>query len=95
MRIQIRTLTTIAVALILAVGTSCTRSLDQVNGAPAAAPSPNVPWKAPAGAIKAEAPATTSPTAAVPSDLAARIQKLTLMDVVDLALRNNPATRAS
>jgi len=95
MRIQIRTVTTIAVALILAVGTSCTRSLDQVNGAPAAATSPNVPWKAPAGAIKAEAPATTSPTAAVPSDLAARIQKLTLMDVVDLALRNNPATRAS
>jgi outer membrane protein TolC len=32
---------------------------------------------------------------AVPPDLAQRIQALTLTDVVDLALRNNPATRAS
>ncbi|HEY5021322.1 MAG TPA: TolC family protein, partial [Gemmatimonadaceae bacterium] len=32
---------------------------------------------------------------AVPPDLAQRIQALTLADVVDLSLRNNPATRAS
>ncbi|MFN2635931.1 MAG: TolC family protein [Gemmatimonadaceae bacterium] len=32
---------------------------------------------------------------AVPPDLADRIQRLTLVDVVDIALRNNPATRAS
>jgi TolC family type I secretion outer membrane protein len=66
-----------------------------VNGVPAAPPAPNVPWKAPAGAIKPE-PLTTAATAlAVPTDLEQRIQQLTLADVVDLALRNNPATRAS
>jgi hypothetical protein len=32
---------------------------------------------------------------AVPADLRERIQQLTLTDVVDLALRNNPATRFS
>lgn len=32
---------------------------------------------------------------AVPADLQERIRKLSLVDVVDLALRNNPATRAS
>jgi len=32
---------------------------------------------------------------AVPPDLQQRIRQLTLVDVVDLALRNNPATRAS
>lgn len=94
MRIQIRK-PTITVALALAFMTGCARSLDHVNGVPATAPAPNVAWKAPAGAVKAEAPATASPTAVVPSDLADRIQKLTLMDVVDLALRNNPQTRAS
>lgn len=66
-----------------------------VGGVPAAPPAPNVPWKAPPGAIKPE-PQTTAATAlAAPPDLAQRIQKLTLADVVDLALRNNPATRAS
>jgi len=67
----------------------------RVNGVPAAPPAPNVPWKAPAGAIKPE-PLTTAATAlAVPPDLVQRIQQLALADVVDLALRNNPATRAS
>jgi outer membrane protein TolC len=32
---------------------------------------------------------------AVPPDLQQRIRQLTLVDVVDLALLNNPATRAS
>ncbi len=41
-------------------------------------------------------PQITAATAlAVPPDLAQRIQQLALADVVDLALRNNPATRAS
>ncbi len=66
-----------------------------VNGAPGAPPAPNVPWKAPAGAIKPEPLITAATALAVPPDLVQRIQQLALGDVVDLALRNNPATRAS
>ena len=66
-----------------------------VNGAPGAPPSPNVPWKIPAGAIKPEPLITAATALAVPPDLEQRIQQLALADVVDLALRNNPATRAS
>jgi outer membrane protein len=66
-----------------------------VNGVPAAPPAPNVPWKGPAGAIKPEPLVTAATALAVPPDLEQRIQQLALADVVDLALRNNPATRAS
>jgi TolC family type I secretion outer membrane protein len=38
---------------------------------------------------------TPAAVAAVPADIQQRISRLTLSDVVDLALRNNPATRAS
>jgi TolC family type I secretion outer membrane protein len=38
---------------------------------------------------------TPAIAAVVPADLQQRIRQLTLVDVVDLALRNNPATRAS
>ena len=37
--------------------------------------------------------ADTSARAAIPPDLADRIQRLTLAEIVDLGLRNNPATR--
>ena len=67
----------------------------RVNGVPAAPPSPNVPWTIPAGAIKPEPLVTAATALAVPPDLEQRIQQLSLADVVDLALRNNPATRAS
>ncbi|MGH9695247.1 MAG: TolC family protein, partial [Bryobacteraceae bacterium] len=67
----------------------------RVNGVPAAPPSPNVPWTVPAGAIKPEPLVTAATALAVPPDLEQHIQQLSLADVVDLALRNNPATRAS
>jgi len=67
----------------------------RVDGAAGAAPSPSVPWKPPARAMKPEALVTPAPAAIVPSDVQERISQLTLSDVVDLALRNNPATRAS
>ncbi len=60
------------------------------GGAPAVSSAPHVPWKPPAPSA---APETRAPAAeAVPPDLAQRIQRLTVADVVDLALRNNPAT---
>jgi len=58
------------------------------GGAPAAAPAPHAKWTPPQGAA-APAPA---PAPGVPPDIAARIQRLTMGDVVDLALRGNPAT---
>ncbi|MEO8909395.1 MAG: TolC family protein [Gemmatimonadaceae bacterium] len=67
----------------------------RVSGVPAVPPAPNVPWKVPAGAIKAEPLITAQTALAVPPDLVQRIRELSLTDVVDLALRNNPATRAS
>ena len=67
----------------------------RVNGTAGASPSPSVPWKAPAGAIKPEQLVIPAVTGAVPADLQERIRQLSLVDVVDLALRNNPATRAS
>ena len=67
----------------------------RVNGAAGASPSPSVPWTPPAGAIKPESLVTPAIAIAVPPDLQQRIRQLTLVDVVDLALRNNPATRAS
>ncbi|MEP6906009.1 MAG: TolC family protein, partial [Gemmatimonadales bacterium] len=72
----------------------CARNLSSVNGVAAAPPSPNVQWTAPQGAIKPE-PVVVASVAALPGDIVPRIQHLTLMDVVDLALRNNPSTRAS
>jgi TolC family type I secretion outer membrane protein len=74
---------------------ACEMGPPSVNGVPAAPPAPNVPWKPPAGAIKPEPLITAATALAVPPDLAQRIQQLALADVVDLALRNNPATRAS
>jgi TolC family type I secretion outer membrane protein len=67
----------------------------RVNGAAGASPSPSVPWNAPVGAIKPEPVVIPAVAAAVPADLQERIRQLSLVDVVDLALRNNPATRAS
>ena len=73
----------------------CSCGTPRVNGVAAAPPAPNVPWKPPAGAIKPEPLISPATALAVPPDLKQRIQALTLGDVVDLALRNNPATRAS
>ena len=59
-------------------------------GSPAASSAPHVPWTPPAPSA---APAAAPPvTEQVPADLAERLRRLTVADVVDLALRNNPAT---
>jgi outer membrane protein TolC len=58
-----------------------------------ASPSPDQPWTPPADAIPRVAPADTSARAAIPPDLADRIRRLTLTEIVDLGLRNNPTTR--
>ncbi len=83
----------VAAALAAALA-ACTPALPGVSGAPATAPAPEKPWTPPAAARHAPAAAPERPAAAeVPPDIAQRIQRLTITDVVDLALRNNPATR--
>ncbi len=67
----------------------------RVNGAAGSSPAPNVPWTAPAEAIKPEPLISPAMINAVPPDLQQRLQALTVADVVYLALRNNPATHAS
>jgi outer membrane protein TolC len=65
-----------------------TPSIDGVAGV---SPSPGTGWVPPAD-YRAREAAVLSP---VPPDLGPRIHQLTLAEVVDLGLRNNPATRLS
>jgi outer membrane protein len=67
----------------------------RVSGVPATSSSPSVPWTPPAGATKPEPLVPPATASVVPPEFAQRISRLTLTDVVDLALLNNPATRAS
>ena len=79
----------LASALLLA-GCAGTPSVSGVRGA---SPRPEVPWTPPADALPSIAPADTSARAAIPPDLADRIRRLTLGEIVDLGLRSNPTTR--
>ena len=79
--------------LVVAVAGGCRPP--RVDGAAGASPAPNTPWQRPASALKPERAITPAHAAAIPPDLADRVQRLTVTDVVDIALTNNPATRAS
>jgi outer membrane protein TolC len=54
-------------------------------------PAPEVPWTPPPAARAAAR--DTTPPPPLPGDLGERIRRLTLADIVDLGLRNNPTTR--
>lgn len=84
-----------AISPLLFLGIAACGNPPRVSGVAGAPPSPNVPWKVPPGAIKSEPLVIPAAAAVVPADLQERIRQLSLVDVVDLALRNNPATRAS
>ena len=79
----------VASALLLA-GCAGTPSVSGVRGA---SPRPEVPWTPPASALPRVAPTDTSARAAVPPEVADRIRRLTLAEIVDLGLRTNPTTR--
>ena len=74
------------VAVLSLVG--CAPNRPSIGGRPAAPPTPDSYWTAPAGEL-AKVPPMARP-AAMPN-----LAALTLADVVDLSLRNNPATRIS
>jgi outer membrane protein len=76
--------------LVLACGACVgTPSVAGVAGIPAA---PDSAWTPPPHATQATPPVDTL---RLPSDLAQRVRQLTLAEVVDLGLRNNPQTRLS
>jgi outer membrane protein len=77
-----------AVSLALGCLACGTPSVGGVAGVP---PSPNAVWMPPAK----EPPREVGVRTPVPPDLAQRIRQLTLAEVVDIGLRNNPATRLS
>lgn len=77
-------------ALLALVG--CVHNPPHVEGVPAVSPSPQTFWNPPASSVPA--PRVSAPE--VPLDqFQEKLSKLTLADVVDLTLRNNPATRAA
>ena len=81
--------TTLAVGIpFLCLGCVGTPSVQGVAGVP---PAPNAEWTPPA----VEHNARTSEPLVVPADLKQRLPRLTLAEVVDLGLRNNPETRLS
>jgi outer membrane protein len=69
----------------------CTHAPPRVDGVASIAPRSDHFWTPPRAAV-ASPLASSAP---VPADLADRISRLTLADVTDIALRNNPATRES
>jgi outer membrane protein len=80
--------------MLTVVAAGCGRP-PRVSGAAGASPAPSIPWQPPANAVKPEPLVPPAQVAAIPADLAERVRQLSILDVVDIALRNNPATRAS
>jgi outer membrane protein len=85
-RAALRRETTVAgaAALLLACGTP------GVRGVAGTAPAPNAFWTPPP-----QQTLRAAPPPELPADLAERIAQLKLADVIDIALRNNTATRAA
>jgi TolC family type I secretion outer membrane protein len=84
--------TRLARAACLLLGAGCIGT-PSVSGVPGASPSPDVPWTPPRSSAAALARADSVAAPAVPADLSERIRRLTLAEIVELGLRNNPATR--
>ena len=68
----------------------CVRTPPSINGVAPAPPSPSSPWTPPASVV-----AAASRDTAGLSFSAAAVRQLTLPEVVDVALRNSPATKLS
>lgn len=81
-------------ALVLALAAACAAPLPSIGGERAAPAAPDVPWTPPPGVLSRDTVARAT-TTDLPVDLTTHAAQLTLADIVDLALRNNPATRLS
>jgi outer membrane protein len=81
----------LAAGLALAASAGCIHNPPNVDGKPSAPTSPSSFWQPPKHAITRD----SVPQVAIPPDVAERVARLTLSDVVDIALSNNPQTRQS
>jgi outer membrane protein len=81
----------LAAGLALAASAGCIHNPPNVDGKPSAPTSPSAFWQPPKRAVTRD----SVPQVAIPPDVAARVARLTLPDVVDIALGNNPQTRES
>ncbi len=85
-RAPLRTAGVAATFVLLGLSSAC---IAHVNGKPAAPTKPNQYWDPPKSAVTRD----SIPHTPVPPDLEPRLARLTLPDVVDIALTNNPLTR--
>jgi outer membrane protein TolC len=82
----------VGAAALLASAWACVGT-PTVNGVAGVPPSPKAAWVPPPPARGRTVPDTTARRAAVPADLQQRVNRLTLPELIDLGLRNNPSTR--
>ncbi|MDF3053189.1 MAG: outer rane efflux protein [Geminicoccaceae bacterium] len=80
-----------AMAALAAMAAGACVGTPSVGGVAGVAPSSSAPWTPPVRTQGAD----TANQMTVPADLAPRIRQLTMAEVVDLGLRNNPQTRVS
>src|SRR5437667_10908362 len=81
-----------ALAALAALAAACFPNPPGVRGVAGTAPTPSVFWTPPR---ERGARDTTHPAAALPPELAQRVQGLQFTDVIDIPLRNNSATTAA
>jgi outer membrane protein len=93
LRLAPAALAALAALALAALGPACAPPPPGVYGVPATAPAPSQRWSPPARALADTSLAAQPPSKAVPPELLGRLQRLTLGDAIDVALRNNPATR--
>jgi outer membrane protein TolC len=87
-----RALRALALSLITLIFLNCAHNPPRVQHVPGTSPSPAVPWTPPAVVShKASEPQLVVPI----EQVRAKFSKLTLADVVDISLKNNPATKAA
>jgi len=73
------------------LATACVHNPPNADGKPSAPPAPDSFWSPPKRAVTRD----VLPKSTIPVDIEARVAKLTLPDVIDLGLLNNPLTRQS
>jgi outer membrane protein len=81
----------LTVALCTVAISACIHNPPNADGKPSAPPAPNELWSPPKSARIPDA----VPKVAVPADIEQRVQTLTLPDVIEVGLLNNPLTRQS
>jgi outer membrane protein len=84
-------------AIMLAAGiltsAGCARDLPKIYGVPAISPAAGVPWTPPPEIVSKPVPAAAP--AQLPKDILKGDRLLSLLDIVEIALRNNPQTAAA